>query len=485
MASNSQSDSASDPPQTIAVIGGGISGMSAAYRLLKDSPDVNVILIEADDHLGGVLGTDQVGDFLVERSADMFSIEPDAGLQLCRELEMESDLLQTQPVQQRAFVSHESGIQPVPQGLALMLPNQLDSILQSKLISESGKSRFLEEETVQPRLDADDESLESFAVRRFGSEMFQQVIQPLTSGIYSADPKSLSMLATMKRFVDMEREHGSLIAAARANQADQDQNTSGARYGLFRAPAGGFQELVDRLQSAIESHAPRFQLKTGSRVTHLKYDKQAANWSIELESESTEPSRKVQGVILATAARVSARLMGDQHPKLVNELNQIENASMTIVAMGIDNAQLEKPFDGFGIVVPAIENRELIAISFSSNKFKGRCPDEKSILRCFIGGALSPEAIKRTDEELIGIACEESRRLVGLKGEPEFTRVIRWPNAMPQYHLGHLDRVAAIESATHKIAGLELAGNSYRGVGIPACIVSGFTAARRLLGIEN
>ena len=225
-----------DFQKTIAIVGGGITGLAAAYRVQNLKPNARVILLESSDRVGGVLRTEQVDGYLVEHSADMFTTDPPVALDLIRELGKTEELVETLPARDRAYVATEDSIHPVPRGLSLMSPTDIDAVLDSPLLDDEAKKRFLDEEGVPVSDWTDDESLESFAVRRFGRTAFERLIQPLVSGIYTADPAKLSMKATMSRFVDMELGHGSLIRAAANKKKSVDAEASGARYGLFRAP---------------------------------------------------------------------------------------------------------------------------------------------------------------------------------------------------------------------------------------------------------
>jgi oxygen-dependent protoporphyrinogen oxidase len=358
-----------------------------------------------------------------------------------------------------------------------MSPGDLNAVLDSPLLSEEAKQRFVDEQTVPASDWAHDESLESFAIRRFGRPAFERLIQPLVSGIYTADPAKLSMKATMARFVDMELGHGSLIrAAANLQKESTEKETSGARYGLFRAPRLGIGQLVQWLSGALTD----VDIRTDCQVNSISKAKSA--WTIQFKDDrgSVQPLL-VNGVVMATPAQAAARLIGGFDSELSTCLASIEAASAAIVVLGIDQAQLESRFAGYGIIVPTYLGRKIIACSFTSNKFAGRAPDGKLLVRCFIGGALQSDLVELDDEELVRISTEELTRMLGFHGAPELARVYRWRNCMPQYHLGHLDRIQKIDSLADSHAGLELAGNSYRGVGIPACIQSGFEAVDRLI----
>lgn len=464
--------------QKIVVVGGGVAGLAAILELERLAPNAELTLLESGGRLGGVLKSEQDAGFTIETSADMFTVDPSAALDLVRRLGYEDELLTTTPTPDRAYVATDNGIEPLPRGFSLMLPADVDAVLASSILSAEGKQRFLQEQQVPPGTCVADESLESFAVRRFGREVFERLIQPLAGGIYTADPKTLSMRATMQRFIDMEQEFGSLIAAGKAMRKKEagSSETSGARYGLFRAPKGGIGCLIQWMVDAVE----RADLQINQTVTAVK--KTAAGWRVT----TAESSIDADAVVIATGAALAGRMLDSVDQQLAGGLATITAASSAIVVMALDQQQFQSPhakgFGGYGIICPHVLGRQSIASSFSSNKFSNRAPDGKTLVRCFIGGALQAELVDRSDAELLEIAMSELRQWLGLEGEAEWAKCYRWRNCMPQYTLGHLDRVSQIEQRVGEQVGLELAGNSYRGVGIPACIESGTLAARRLCG---
>ena len=463
-----------------AIIGGGISGLSAAWYLRKRFPEASIYVFESSDRLGGVLQTDYQHGFIIEQAADMFVTQPDAAMQLCKELHLDSELYTTQPVEDRAFIGLGEDIFPVPKGLSMMVPTLAEPILETALLSEEGKQRFLDEHLVPPAAPNEDESLQSFAIRRFGVEAYQKIIQPMVSGIYTADPEKLSMRATMKRFFDMEQSAGSLIEAHRrekeaAGKSTEDEAASGARYSLFRAPACGLNSMIMRLEKNL---AATMTLTVGASVSALTPITNAtAAWRVRLATGTTQD---FDGVIVATGANAASKILSEAASELSSTLAEIETASSAIVAIGLKRSQLQKPFTGFGIIYPHVDNGQVIAISFSSNKFKGRCADDELLIRVFIGGALQSSLVDLDDESLVNIATQQLNKSLGLTGAPLFQKVYRWRNCMPQYHIGHTPRVEKIESLVAEQPNLELAGNSYHGVGVPACVASGKSAALRI-----
>lgn len=461
-------------PKSITIIGAGISGLAAAWKLRQHSPDTRITILESSNRVGGVLQTKRIDGYLVETSADMFTCQPPTALELCHELGLEDQLLTTATPKHKAFVGLKDQVVPVPEGFSLMVPSQEESIQSWPLLSESGKQRLLDEVNVVARnyeQDEADEDFASFAIRRFGQEAFDVLIQPLVSGIYSADPKKLSMNATMSRFVEMEKQDGSLIKAVREKASSSDAKASGARYNLFRTPRDGFASLIDSLVDSLDG----VEIKTGHSV-HQVTQSSRGTWMVSHEEGEIESD----AVIVAAPAQPAARMLSGFEP-LAGELSGIETTSCAVVAMGIDRSDLPEEFEGFGIIYPHIDGGSMIAISFSSNKYSGRAPDGKLLLRFFIGGALQEQLVDLPDDDLFKLALDQFEKSLGCRPSPEFQTVFRWKNAMPQYHVGHLDRVARIESLTAALPGLELAGKSYRGVGIPACIASGFHAVVNLL----
>lgn len=462
--------------KTIVVIGAGVAGLSSAWKLRTLLPSANIIVVEASDRTGGILQTHSQSGYVIDHAADMFTTDPDDALSLCQALGREEDLITTIPVSQRAYVATEQSIEPVPRGFSLMLPMDLDSVRAAEILDEQGVDRLLNEEQIEPSADSADEDFQSFVVRRFGQQTFDRLVQPLVSGIYTADPSRLSMNATMKRFVDMEREHGSLIAAARAAKtSSSDHAASGARYDLFRAPRNGMGSLVEWLSEAVEGVDLRFHWP----VQRIE-SRPGRRWTVYSRQSNQEPIQ-ADAVVIASPVANAARMLASVSAPLSNSLSAIESASCAVVVLGLDKSQIQRSFEGYGIVVPAVLKRKLIAASFASNKFPGRSPEGKVLIRCFIGGAMQGDLVDLPDRQLTQLALTELNKLIGIDGIPEVDLVCRWKNAMPQYHVGHLDRVDSIETQLKSHPTLAIAGNAYRGVGIPICVRAGINAASKVV----
>jgi oxygen-dependent protoporphyrinogen oxidase len=489
-----------DAAPRIAIIGGGITGLAAAHRLQELLPHAKLALFEASSRLGGILETLHADNFLVERSADNFLTKLPHAVDLCHRLGIADELLSTEDSRRRAFVVKRRQLLPIPDGFYLMSPRKLGPFIKSPLLSPLAKLRVLAEPliprgpasqnlTPEPRpLTSDlrppfsDESVASFARRRLGLEVFERLVQPLVAGIYTADPEKLSMAATMPEFLAQEREYGSLLRATRTRrEADESAETaSGARYSLFAAPKWGLGYLISALQNRLPSDSVHLDARISKVQTTIDGRWELVFSADNLQSEIRNPKSTFDALIVATSSHAAAKLLEQRDPPLASALAAIEYAGCAIFSMGFKRSQIAHPLNGFGIVVPNIERRRIIAASFASQKFPGRAPDKAALIRVFMGGALQPELLQLDDAELRQVALQELSELLGITGAPILTDIARWPRSMPQYHVGHLDRVAHVERLTARHPTLALAGNAYHGVGIPQCIASAESAAKRI-----
>jgi protoporphyrinogen/coproporphyrinogen III oxidase len=463
----------------LVVIGGGIAGLSAAHRAVERARErgqgIALTLLEAGDRLGGIVQTERRDGFLVESGPDSFISEKPWALALCRRVGLEDRLVRTDDRFRTAFVAFGGRLHPLPDGFQLLAPTRLASLLRSSLFSWGGKLRMAMD-LVLPRGGNSDESLGAFVRRRLGREALERVAQPLIGGIYTADPDSLSLAATMPRFLEMEREHRSVILALRraARRAPAPAaEASGARWSLFVTFEDGMEELVLALARRLPPGAVRLK----EPATAL--ERRGAGWRVATAAGTTVDA---DGVILATEAYQAARLLRHADPALGHLLEDIPYASSATVTLAYRRNAIRHPLDGFGFVVPQVERRPVIAGTFSSVKYPGRAPEGHVLLRVFVGGALNEAAAAADDAALVAAARGELATLLGAAGEPLFTRVSRHVKAMPQYQVGHLARVEAIEAAARRLPALALAGGAYRGVGIADCVHSGEEAAERLLG---
>jgi oxygen-dependent protoporphyrinogen oxidase len=463
------------------VIGGGVTGLSAAHRLAVRAAGarraLEVVVLEAKDRLGGAIWTERRDGFVLEGGADSFITNKPWGVDLCRSLGLGDRLVGTDPQNRRSFVVRNGRLVPVPEGFVLMAPSRLTPLLTTPVLSLRGKLRVLLDLILPRKTDESDESLASFVRRRLGREVLERLVQPLVGGIYTADPAELSLQATLPQFAAMERDHGSLILAAiRQTRAARsiERVASGARYGLFTTIDEGMAALPKALVEAL----PDGSARTSSAVRRLIPPEAGGTWRIELLNG---PPIEAVGVLLTTEAHAAARLVDGFDSELALHLRSIPYASSAILNIAYRRDQVAHPLDGFGTVVPAIEGRSILAVSFTSVKFPGRAPAGTVLMRVFVGGATQPDLFDRDDAAIESLARRELADLLGVSGEPLFAEVARHPRGMPQYTLGHLDRVALIRRRLQRHAGLVLAGNAFDGVGIPDCIRSGQNAAESLL----
>ena len=462
----------------IAVVGGGISGLTAAHRLTKLLPSAQVKLYEASDRLGGVLHTHLSDGMIFELGADSFLAKTPRVLELCEELGIDNELIPTNSENRRAFVVRDGRLHAVPEGFVVIRPHSFLKMLRSPLLSWRAKFRAMLEPWVprHARINeaGHDESVAEFATRRLGKECFERLVQPLLAGIYTADPYQLSLAATMPDAIEDERKHGSLYRAAVKRKQSSEAVSSGARYGSFMSFREGLGTLINSLATQLNPE----RIHNKSLIDRIIQNSEG-QWQLCLASGSTTT---YDGLIVALPAPRAAEVLREVDGALSADLGKIPYASSAVVSLVYPKSQVSRLPDGFGIVVPTVEHRQIVAASFTSSKFPHRVPEDHAVVRVFLGGALAPKQMELADEELQAIAEAEMRELIGAEGEPARIDVVRWVEKMPQYHLGHVPRVEQIESRVAKLPRLELAGNAYHGVGIPQCVQSGEEAARRLAG---
>lgn len=452
------------------VIGGGPSGLAAAHRLVDLTRDAavptEIRLFEAAARTGGTLATEYVDGFTIEQGPDCFITEKPWLTALCTRLGLADRLIDTAPGERRTHVVFRGQLHPLPEGFLMLAPTRLWPLAFSPLFSWRGKLRMAMDLVLPRRTDPSDESLGAFVRRRLGREALDRAADPLASGVYTADPDLLSLRATMPRFIEMERAHRSLILGLRANARGAAVRGSGARYALFQSHVRGMGGLIQDITDAL----PAGVVRLGTAVEGIARDGDA--WRLQAGDESL----RADGVVVATSAPVAARLLQPHDATVADILAGIPHASSATVSLAFPTGAVGA-LPGFGFVVPFVERRQLLACTFASRKFPGRAPEGWELLRCFLGGARQAELAARPDDALIATARAELAQLLGITVAPRLVRVNRYPAAMPQYTLGHLDRVATVEQRMREIPGLALAGNAFRGVGVPDCVRSGEEAA--------
>lgn len=465
-------------PAKVAVIGGGIAGLSAANRLCELAFErklpLAIELYEGGERLGGALETVRRGEFVIETGADSILSEKPAALKLAERLGLAAEIVGTDQRFRKTFVVRNGRLLEIPEGFSLLAPSRIGPVMRSPLFSPRGKFRIALEPWIPRRRGGGDESLAAFVRRRLGDETLTRVAQALAGGIYTADPERLSIAATLPRFVEMERKHGSVMRGLRAAAAGRGE--SGARWSLFVSFRAGVGRLVEALAARLAD-----SIQTGRAVASILPDDSGPDRSRRWRLRFADGGETVaDAVVIAAPAYAAATALSAAFPALSAKLALIEYASAAVVNLAYHADDFPNAPAGFGFVAPAIERRRIIAGSFTSLKYPGRAPAGMLLVRAFIGGALNRGLMALTDAEMVAAARDEFRDLLGATAEPALTLVRRWPNSMPQYAVGHLDRVAEIERLADRIPGVELAGAYLRGVGIPDCVAGGERAAEAI-----
>ncbi len=476
-------------PHKIAVLGAGISGLSAAYRLScsAETDRLKIDVWDRRDRVGGVLTTDHIDGFQIEQSADNFITTMPWGIELCKELGLENELVQTNPKFRRTYVVRKGRLHLLPDGFLMMAPTKLWPMATTPLLSPFGKLRAGLELFIPPRRGEIDESMSQFVRRRLGREVFERLVEPLVSGVYAADMEKLSVLATLPRFREMEKKYGSLIRAMqaqlRANRAAHLEEQSGARYSMFVTLKLGLSHLCETLAARLPAGSLRLGTEL-AKMERLPVEGEPGRFFWRL-SDSQGRTEDYDAVISALPAHEAARLLATSLPELGERLGRIEHQGTAIVTWAFDADQMKQQVRGMGFVVPTIERSPILAGSFSSLKYEHRAPAGKLLIRIFAGGARAPEMAEMPRETLVPLLLREMKKILKIEGEPQLTTVSHWPRTMPQYHVGHLELVGEIERLIAGLPEFAIAGNAYHGVGIPNCARSGQLAAEKVLTIKQ
>lgn len=461
----------------IAIIGGGISGLAAVFALetsRQKGTALEYVLYESSARLGGVLVTEHVDNCLLEAGPDSFLTEKPWATDLCREVGLEDQLIGSNDRERKTYILARGRLVEIPDGLMFMVPTKILPTVLSPLFSSGTKLRMAREWFHPPHKADSDESVASMVERHYGVEMVDRLADPLLSGVYGGEASQLSVRAVLPRFADMEAKYGSLGRAMLAARSKMAHSSNGTRP-LFTSLKEGMQQLVDSLVSRLTPSS----LRCNHPVQSLQ--PRDGGWVVSTGNASDQ----FDAVIVATPAHVAASLVQRTSPQLASELGAIDYTSSITINLGYDESvRLSLPA-GFGFLVPRSERRRILAATFVHNKFPHRAPQDRALLRCFIGGAHNEDVLQLPDEPIVAIVREELRGILGVTADPLFARVYRWKSAMAQYGVGHLDRLQRVDNLLAKIPGLFLAGNGYRGIGVPDCIRSGNDAAARALGASG
>jgi len=463
----------------IAVVGGGISGLAAAYRLRQALPQARLTVFEAGPRWGGVIASRHLHGALCELGPDSLLRKP-AALALIHDLGLDGELLETRRGARRALIVQGQELLPIPEGFYLLAPGRLWPFLRSPLLSPLGKLRMALDLLLPARAhDAPDESLAGFVRRRLGAEALERLAQPLVAGITTADPELLSVAAVFPQLVAMESRHRSLLVAMRDRL--RESPASGARYGLFITLAGGMQRLTDALVASLALTPAVCTLQASSAITALEFTTppRPVHPHPAVRLTTTHGSWEGDRVVLALPAHASARLLERTDPALAALLASIPYAPVATVNLGWPRSHCPRLPEAAGFVVPAVEGRALIAATFADRKFAGRAAPDQVLVRAFLGGALRPEVLALADDELAAVAAHEVAELLRIAAPPAWSLVARYPQAMPQYTVGHQARLAAIAARAARHAQLALLGNGFTGIGIGELCAAADALCRR------
>jgi oxygen-dependent protoporphyrinogen oxidase len=472
----------------IAIIGGGVSGLSAAYALQKQinrAAELNYVLFEAGPRFGGVIHTERVGDFVIEAGPDSFLTEKPWAAELCRELGLGDQMIASNDAERRTYILLNGGLVPLPDGLMFLVPTNFPAAFFSSLFSWRTKLRMMREWFYRPSPDLPESTAAEFVERHYGREMVERVADPLLAGVYGGGAEELSASSVLARFAEIEAKQGSLgrvmLAARKLQDLSAEQGSSSAGQpraavptrSLFTSLKNGMQTMTDAMLTQIPESARRMNTPIEALMP------ESGKWLV-VGSGRTE---EFDGVIVATPAHSAAQLLRDYVPQVSSELGQIRYSSSVTVALSYDEktrASLSLP-PGFGFLVPRSEGKRILACTFVHNKFPHRAPADSALIRCFLGGTRDEKILQSTDDEIIAIVRRELEEMLGMSAEPMFVKIYKWPKAMAQYGLGHKTRVERIRQIISSTPGLGLAGNAYSGIGVPDCVRSGSEAATKVL----
>lgn len=464
----------------VVIIGGGIAGLATAYYLQKQARtqnlDLTYTLVESAPTFGGKINTKLTDGLVIEGGPDSFISQKPWAYQLCRELGLEDRLIGTNDERRKVYILHKGRLRPLPDGVMLIVPTRFMPFALSPLISPWGKLRMGLDLFVPPKTDETDESLADFIGRRLGREALEKIAEPLMAGIYVADPERLSLKSTFPRFIALEKKYGSLIKGMLSQRrAAQNGAAPRPKLPLFMTLRGGLTELVETLVGKLEG-----ELLTGQAVTGLTLKAtEASPYQVKFNDGRT---RRADSVVMATPAYVAAKLLAPHTPALAQKLGQIRYLSTATISLAFKRDEVSHPLDGFGFLVPKCEACQLMACTWVSTKFDHRAPTDRVLLRAFVGGYKHEELVDWSDEAMINLVREELAQIMGIEAQPTHQEIYRWPQGNAQYDVGHLDRVAEIETlAEETLPGFYLTGSAFRGVGLPDCIHQGEQTAEQVI----
>ncbi len=464
----------------IAIVGGGITGLTAAYELNKISnllPEpLEIKLFEKDLIPGGTFRTEKIDGFLIEGGPDSFELYKPAPLELARELGIEDQVIEANEEWHNTFLYINGKLQKIPEGLLGLVPQNLLSLAFCPYLSWKAKFRAATEFFIPPvAQSSEDLSIAEFYKKRFGGEVFENIAEALFGSIYACVPETISLKACWPRGIEMENQYGSLLRGMlkRRRELKKFKNQGKKAASMFKSFKEGMRQLIETLIKAI----PKGTIVLKKKVKTIKYDYENKKYILIFENEE---KYEAHACIVATApSYATAEIVRDLDRAIADMLLRIPFASSATVSLAYKKNEFEHPLNGFGFLVPRKEKTTVKASSWSSIKFPGRAPEDGVLIRCFVGNAQEETIVYKSDEEILNAVLADLEKIMRVKTKPLFYRIYRWPNSMPQYTLGHTNRIKFIEEREKLYPGLFLVGNAYRGLGIGDCIVEGRNAAKK------
>jgi oxygen-dependent protoporphyrinogen oxidase len=443
----------------VAIVGAGIAGLAAAYELHKRQ--LRAAVFEAGPRAGGVITTERFDDWVIDGGPDSMLVQKPAAVALCRELGIADQLVSTL-TPRSAFILRDDRLHRIAEGSFLGFPLDVGSLARSSVFTLGGRLRMAGELFVPRRSGEQDESVGTFVRRRFGQEAVDYLAEPLLAGIHAGDVDRLSTQALFPRLLEAERQSGSVIRAFRAMRAKPSPQ------GAFVSLPGGTGQLVETLIRALAPGTVRLSSRVADIHRHTQY-----------VVETSGGQAQARAVILAVPAYTAGSLLRGFDTSIAALAESTPYASTATVALGYRRDQIAHPMQGSGFVVPRVERSPLLAATWVTSKWPHRAPDGHVLLRGFLGGGRDPRRLDADDEDLVSLVVEELSQLMGIAGEPLFTRLFRWTKQSPQYEVGHLQRIATIDQQLASVPGMFVTGSGFRAIGIPDCIADGRETAAR------
>lgn len=442
----------------IAIIGGGIAGLAAAWYLQQ--ADIDYTLLEASERFGGLIHTVHENDCTIEFGPDAFITRKPWATELVRALNLEDEIIPVNDTPERIYVLSNGKLAPLPDGLHLLVPTNIPAFLDSPLLSWGGKIRALMDYFIPARENDEDESLANFIIRRMGNEVLDKLADPLLAGVYNAEMDKQSILATFPQYRALEKKHGSLIRG----MMETLEKTPPSNEPALVSFKHGMGQLIDTL---VEKLTGNLRLNTAVEEIESGYKLHLSDGKI-LEAD---------GLIIATPANIAAQLLADIAPQAADGLAQIRYAGIGSISLVFDKSDVPHSLDAYGVVIPSSAKRNIDGMQWNSSKWTNRALEDKALIRVFFGGPHTRTMLNKNEHELLAIIREELRAILGITAKPEFYRLGKWENAYPQYDVGHIERIDAIEASLPE--NIAIAGNAYRGVGIPNTVKTAKTAAEK------